>query len=108
MGCPRYGFRSKAPNRVTTTSGLERLVAMAGRSVYSESPLESLPVVILNGRLERTMMNGLICRPQGAFAVPLKKNQCRTSKADLPYSALRSYWLAGNELGPFVLSNAWP
>src|SRR6202163_3618031 len=102
------GFGSNAPNRVTTTPGLERSVAKAGRSVNSESPLASLPVVILNGRPERTLIKGLTCRPKGAFAVPLTKNRCRTSVADRPYSVLRSYWLAGNEPGPSVLAKAWP
>src|ERR1700680_572837 len=101
------GFGSNAPNRVTTTPGLERSVAKAGRYVNSESPLASLPVVILNGRPDRTTMNGLICMPNGPFAVPLRKKRCRTSVPDRPYSALRSNWLAGNELGPSVSLKVW-
>lgn len=46
---PGDGFGSKAPKGVTTTPGLVRSVANAGRSEKNVSPFVSRPVMILKG-----------------------------------------------------------
>ena len=46
---PGEGFGSNAPNGVTTTPGLFRSVANAGRSLKNVSPFVSRPVVMLKG-----------------------------------------------------------
>src|SRR5688500_9651498 len=47
--CPGSGFGSKAPSGVTTTPGLFRSVANAGRSLKNVSPFVSRPVMMLKG-----------------------------------------------------------
>src|SRR5215471_18823947 len=57
--CPGKGLRSKAPYGVTLTLGLDKSVAKAGRSVKSESPFASIPVVMSNGILDRHITSGV-------------------------------------------------
>src|SRR5215471_703038 len=57
--CPGKGLRSKAPYGVTLTLGLDKSVAKAGRSVNSESPFASIPVMMLNGTLDRHNTSGV-------------------------------------------------
>ena len=61
--CPGSGVGSKAPSGVTTTPGLLRLVANAGRSLKIVSPLVSRPVVMLNGVPELASTKVLMLKP---------------------------------------------
>src|ERR1044071_7291425 len=106
--CPGAGFGSNAPKRVTTTPGFVRSVANAGRSVKSESPLVSRPVVMLKGRPEVIMTSGLRRTPQAALICPPPMKRWRTSNEARPHSLLRSYWFAGNEPEPSVSLSALP
>ena len=62
---PAEGFGSNAPKGVTTTPGLFRSVANAGRSLKNVSPFVSRPVVILKGWPELAIMNVFMLTPCG-------------------------------------------
>src|SRR2546421_414612 len=56
---PATGFGSKAPNWVTTTPGLLKSAAKAGRSVNRVSPFRSRPIVMLKGLPDEKISIGL-------------------------------------------------
>src|SRR5688572_25597290 len=66
MVCPGSGFGSKAPSGVTTTPGLLRSVANAGRSLKNVSPFVSRPVMMLNVVPELASINMVRLMPSGA------------------------------------------
>src|SRR5436309_15470200 len=89
--CPGAGLVSKTPKRVAMTPGLFGSLANAGRSVKSVSPFVSTPVVMLKGTPDEAAMNGAKRIPHGAVMDPPKNRRHRTSRAERPYSLLRSY-----------------
>src|ERR1700676_2243956 len=107
MTSPGRGFESKTPQGVVPLG--RPGTAKAGRGVVTkESPYTSLPSVILNGRPELCEIKGEKRTPSGAVQLPPINVWNRESKAARLYSLLRSYWFAGNVVGPSVLLLALP
>src|SRR3954469_1815278 len=102
------GARSNAPKLVRTTDVRARSVASAGRSLNSESPFRSRPAVMLYGRPDASVINGLTRSPHGADIEPFICTRWRTSKPARLYSGERSYWLEGKVPAPSVLLIACP
>src|SRR5450432_4848613 len=82
---PATGLVSKLPIGVLTRlSELVRLLAKDGRSLKTESPFKSEPVVRLNGAPLKNRRNGLTLKPCGMEMVPPRKRRLRTSKDARP------------------------
>src|ERR1700760_3969956 len=82
---PGTGLISKFPMGVDFRFvGEVRLVANAGRSLNTESPFRSEPVVRLKGAPVKNRTNGLTRNPCGMAILPPRKRRLRTSKDARP------------------------
>ena len=77
---PGDGFGSNAPSGVTTTPGLFRSVANAGRSLKNVSPFVSRPVVMLNGWPELAIMNSVQVEAVWRLVIPAAIHEAQRAK----------------------------